>query len=144
MFSGRVRTMPGAPRRLTTECGKHVAHVTGHDRFIPAAVGGETWLVQATTPRQSRSRIRPSRRLVLIVPAGEPNAVAQRTAEQLREALDSRAIIDQAKGILMALRQISAEEAFALLVEQSQRENVKVREVAVRFIALTTGATPAS
>jgi hypothetical protein len=50
---------------------------------------------------------------------------ARDTAEQLRIALNSRAVIDQAKGILMALRQISADEAFTLLVEQSQRENVK-------------------
>lgn len=54
---------------------------------------------------------------------------------QLREALTSRAVIDQAKGVLMAARRISADEAFALLVEQSQHENIKVRALAERFIA---------
>ncbi|PRY44455.1 GAF and ANTAR domain-containing protein [Umezawaea tangerina] len=54
---------------------------------------------------------------------------------QLKEALGSRAVIDQAKGILMAVRRVDAEVAFRLLVEQSQRENVKVRELAVRFVA---------
>jgi len=60
---------------------------------------------------------------------------ARETAEHLRTALTSRAVIDQAKGMLMAIRRISADDAFALLVEQSQRENVKLREVAERFVA---------
>ncbi|KZB81058.1 GAF and ANTAR domain-containing protein [Amycolatopsis regifaucium] len=68
---------------------------------------------------------------------------AQTNAEELRKALTSRGVIDQAKGILMVLRQVSADEAFALLVEQSQRENVKLREVAVRFITRATGVRPA-
>ncbi|MEQ0559912.1 GAF and ANTAR domain-containing protein [Amycolatopsis sp. NEAU-NG30] len=59
---------------------------------------------------------------------------ARETAEHLRTALTSRAVIDQAKGMLMAIRQIDADDAFALLVEQSQRENVKLREVAERFV----------
>ncbi|WP_206785530.1 GAF and ANTAR domain-containing protein [Amycolatopsis sp. MtRt-6] len=60
---------------------------------------------------------------------------ARETAEHLRTALTSRAVIDQAKGMLMAIRQVDADDAFALLVEQSQRENVKLREVAERFVA---------
>ncbi|WP_116201721.1 GAF and ANTAR domain-containing protein [Amycolatopsis circi] len=70
---------------------------------------------------------------------------ARQTAEHLETALSTRAVIDQAKGILMALRQIDAKEAFAVLVEQSQRENVKVRDLAARFVAYATGASsPAS
>lgn len=64
---------------------------------------------------------------------------ARDTAEQLRAALGARAVIDQAKGILMTIRQISADEAFVLLVAQSQRENVKLRDVAVRFVDHATG-----
>lgn len=60
---------------------------------------------------------------------------ARQVAADLRLALQSRAVIDQAKGIIMAARGVSAEKAFALLVEQSQRENIKVREVAERFVA---------
>ncbi|MBY8850870.1 GAF and ANTAR domain-containing protein [Saccharothrix sp. MB29] len=61
---------------------------------------------------------------------------------QLRTALENRAVIDQAKGILMAIRRIGADEAFTLLVEQSQRENVKLRDLALRFVAHTTGVHP--
>lgn len=42
--------------------------------------------------------------------------VARATIGQLGTALDSRAVIDQAKGILMALHRISADQAFDLLV----------------------------
>jgi hypothetical protein len=64
------------------------------------------------------------------------------TAEHLRVALQSRAVIDQAKGILMAIRQIGADEAFTLLVEQSQRENRKLRDLAVQLVNQATGIPP--
>ena len=67
---------------------------------------------------------------------------ARDTIEHLRTALQSRAVIDQAKGILMAVRQISADEAFTLLVEQSQRENRKLRDLAVQLVGQATGTTP--
>jgi GAF domain-containing protein len=54
--------------------------------------------------------------------------------EQLRAALSSRAVIDQAKGILMAANRITADEAFERLVRRSQRANVKLRDVATRIV----------
>jgi GAF domain-containing protein len=58
---------------------------------------------------------------------------------QLRTALSSRAVIDQAKGIIMAARQVTADEAFTIMVEQSQRQNVKLRDLAQRFITDVVG-----
>jgi AmiR/NasT family two-component response regulator len=49
---------------------------------------------------------------------------------QLRQAIDSRDVIGQAKGILMSRRNISAEEAFDILRVSSQKLNVKLTEVA--------------
>jgi len=49
---------------------------------------------------------------------------------QLREAIGSRDIIGQAKGILMHRRGISADEAFELLRRTSQELNVKLAEIA--------------
>ena len=61
---------------------------------------------------------------------------ASRTlARQLEQALESRAVIEQAKGVLMAQRDCSAEEAFEMLRRASQRENVKLREVAQRIVS---------
>ena len=56
---------------------------------------------------------------------------------QLDEALRSRAVIEQAKGILMARSNISADEAFDLLRRASQRENRKLRELAAEIVART-------
>ena len=51
-------------------------------------------------------------------------------ADQMRQALASRARIEQAKGILMGGRGCTEDEAFALLVELSQNSNRKLRDVA--------------
>jgi hypothetical protein len=59
---------------------------------------------------------------------------AREQIEQLRAALETRAVIDQAKGILMAAHGITAADAFTLLVEQSQRDNIKLRDLAHQFV----------
>jgi GAF domain-containing protein len=62
------------------------------------------------------------------------NAQAYWDAHQLNQnlatAMQSRATIEQAKGILMGAQRCSADEAFQILVRASQRENRKLREVA--------------
>ena len=55
-------------------------------------------------------------------------------AEQMRQALDSRAVIEQAKGVIMARSGCTAEEAFHLLVQQSQAQNMKVRDIAQQLV----------
>jgi len=55
-------------------------------------------------------------------------------AEQLSLALESRAAIDQAKGILMGTTGCDADQAFDLLRQESQAENRKLREVAAELI----------
>jgi AmiR/NasT family two-component response regulator len=54
----------------------------------------------------------------------------QSEVEHLKAALTTRPVIDQAKGILMAERGCTAEEAFELLSGASQRDNRKVRDIA--------------
>ncbi|MFC9929557.1 ANTAR domain-containing response regulator [Streptomyces sp. NPDC127190] len=59
--------------------------------------------------------------------------------EQLRHALDSRPVIDQARGILMAAHSCTPEQAWTILREASQRSNTKLRRVAA---AVTASASP--
>ena len=56
--------------------------------------------------------------------------------EHLREALESRDVIGQAKGILMARRNCTADAAFQALRQASQRRNIKLREVAEQVVYL--------
>lgn len=55
-------------------------------------------------------------------------------AEQLQAALTSRAVIEQAKGIIIGSTGCSADEAFQMLREQSQTQNIKLRDVAAELV----------
>jgi PAS domain-containing protein len=58
-------------------------------------------------------------------------------AGQLKTALTSRAVIDQAKGIIMAQRHCTADEAFQHLLDLSSRTSVKVKDLS-RYIVNQT------
>ncbi|PSK95415.1 GAF domain-containing protein [Murinocardiopsis flavida] len=62
----------------------------------------------------------------------------------LHAALNSRATIDQAIGIIMARRRCSADDAFAVLSRTSQNRNTKLRDIAAEILTQTTtpGPTP--
>ncbi|MGY5891544.1 GAF and ANTAR domain-containing protein [Blastococcus deserti] len=59
---------------------------------------------------------------------------ARRLSEELREALRSRDVIGQAKGILRERHRVDEETAFGMLAEEAQRTNVKLRTVAQRLL----------
>ena len=82
---------------------------------------------------------RRGRQLASAASAVLANAVAYWGAlelgQQLCEAMASRAVIEQAKGVLMSASPLlSADDAFDLLRRAAQRERVKVREVAARVV----------
>jgi len=58
----------------------------------------------------------------------------QRLAGQLEQAMASRAVIEQAKGVIMAMRGVPEHEAFEVLRKSSQDRNVKVRELAHQIV----------
>jgi transcriptional regulator with GAF, ATPase, and Fis domain len=55
-------------------------------------------------------------------------------ARQLTQAMASRAPIEQAKGLIMAARGCTADEAFAILTTMSNHAHVKLRDLAVRMV----------
>jgi len=61
-------------------------------------------------------------------------------AQQMQTAMEHRAIIEQAKGIVMAERRCTADEAFALLTKISQDSNRKLRHIAAALVARTQAA----
>ncbi|MDA8188796.1 MAG: response regulator [Dehalococcoidales bacterium] len=54
----------------------------------------------------------------------------QQDIKDLREALETRKVVEQAKGILMQRRGFAEAEAFRILQLQSQKENKKLIEIA--------------
>jgi anti-anti-sigma regulatory factor len=61
--------------------------------------------------------------------------VLQEEVEQLRQAIASRPVIDQARGILMATHGCTSDEAWHILRETSQLSNTKLRDVAAAVTA---------
>jgi GAF domain-containing protein len=55
-------------------------------------------------------------------------------AEHLDLAMQTRAVIEQAKGVLMSQRRCDADNAFALLAAASQRSNRKLRDIAQAIV----------
>jgi ANTAR domain len=60
---------------------------------------------------------------------------AQQTASQLKDAVASRSVVDQAKGVLMHALGCDAADALQRLRTESQRRHVKVTEVAAEVVA---------
>jgi GAF domain-containing protein len=67
---------------------------------------------------------------------------ARELAGNLQIALESRAVIDQAKGILMERHKLTADQAFEVLAQASMRSNTKLRDVADQLVH--TGVLPVS
>lgn len=63
--------------------------------------------------------------------------------EALPDLFENRAAIEQAKGVLMFVYRVSAEQAFRVLQWRSQETNVKVRALATQLLAeISTLASP--
>jgi GAF domain-containing protein len=66
---------------------------------------------------------------------------ARHLADQLENALTSRAVIEQAKGVLLARTGCSLDEAFDLLRVASQHQNRKLRDVAAEVVQTAVDGT---
>jgi hypothetical protein len=62
----------------------------------------------------------------------------------LERALEYRGAIERAKGLIMHERGVDANEAFEVLREISQRQNRKLRDVAIELLARNAGSQAAS
>lgn len=60
--------------------------------------------------------------------------------EQLRRAMETRPVIDQAHGVLMAAYRCTPDSAWDVLVAVSQRCNVKLHKVAAALVESTQGS----
>jgi len=58
--------------------------------------------------------------------------------ETAKQALSERKLIDRAKGILMKLKHISEDEAYALLRQTAMKQNMRIAKIAESIIATST------
>ncbi|MFF5654245.1 ANTAR domain-containing protein [Streptomyces collinus] len=67
----------------------------------------------------------------------------QEEVQQLKEAVVSHAVVDQAIGMVVALGRISPDQGWAVLKEVSQHTNIKLRNVAEMILVWgRTGVMP--
>ena len=62
--------------------------------------------------------------------------------EQLRSSIGSRAVIDQALGVIMATEHVAQDRALALLRSVSQNTNVRLRDLAASIVTRVSGEPP--
>jgi response regulator NasT len=74
----------------------------------------------------------------MLIAVDDYNAMAEEIV-QLREALSSRSTIDQAKGLVMAERRCTPDEAFRHLTKLSNDTNVRVADVAAALVYRAQG-----
>lgn len=74
------------------------------------------------------------------VSAVQRETVASEVNSQLHQALESHAVIDQAKGVLMLVYGIDGDAAFELLRWSSQQRNVRLLALAERLVAAVEAA----
>jgi len=85
---------------------------------------------RAFTPEMVEVGLELAGHLGVAIAGAVSHADALRTAEDMRAAMASRAVIEQAKGVIMAQNRCDAEAAFAILSRASQARNLKLRVVA--------------
>lgn len=118
---GRRRSVPvtatgwnGQPRRILELAGLDTT-----DPLRSPAPQGIPSPVASAVAREREERLR----------------LLQEEVEQLRQAIASRPVIDQARGILMATYGCTSDEAWHILREASQLSNTKLRDVAEALTA---------
>ncbi len=75
-----------------------------------------------------------ARQLAAAIQGVEAYRATAQLAHDMSEAMRSRAVIEQAKGIIMADEHVDADTAFAHLVQVSQQANMKLRDVAKKLV----------
>lgn len=93
--------------------------------------------VQAECQRMRAAQERARRLRELWLAADSPESVRYSPYARLRAQMASMPVIEQAKGIIMAQCGWDADQAFDAMRRVSQRENIKVRELAAQVVAHT-------
>ena len=114
---------PLANRRLTIDWGSAMAHQKvqeSHDHLVEALRERLDEMVAAAA--------------ISAQDAADVDRTHVEAIHHLRSALESRDLIGQAKGLLMAKAGCSSDDAFDLLRAQSQHENRKLTDVAAELV----------
>jgi GAF domain-containing protein len=94
------------------------------------------------SPESLRAGLEVAEVVAVVVANADAHHQLGEQARNMRLAMESRAVIEQAKGVLMAQRHVDAEQAFEILREASQRYNRKLRDIALGIVESTQEGRP--
>jgi GAF domain-containing protein len=86
------------------------------------------------TPESLAAGLEVAEAIAVAVVNADAHARLGEQARNMQLAMQTRAVIEQAKGVLMAQRRVDAEQAFEILREASQRYNRKLRDIAAGIV----------
>ncbi|MGE2712950.1 PAS and ANTAR domain-containing protein [Mycolicibacterium litorale] len=134
-------------RRLVQDLLDHALHTgdpfSSRHRFIDTRGELHDVLVVADRMFDDRGAVIGSSGYYVDLTASLDEARQEVLDEQLPGLFESRAVIEQAKGALMVIYRISADQAFRVLQWRSQETNKKLRSLAAQLIA-EIGELPAA
>jgi GAF domain-containing protein len=151
--ANQVVVVPDLAREQRWPAGPHMAEVGAKSSLsLPLPVQGEAIGALNVYARRvgafDEASATLGREFASYAAVAVANAVSYSTAAEaamnLQAAMDHRAAIEQAKGILIASTGCDPDAAFHLLVQQSQHENRKLREIATELVerAIRTRSKP--
>ncbi|MBI5886520.1 MAG: response regulator [Deltaproteobacteria bacterium] len=124
-----------AARAITAKGPVPIILITGmsSDEMAAKAIeaGVFAYLVKPVTKKQLEPAIK------LALARYEQFKGLKTEVSDLKDAMETRKLVERAKGILMKRCNVSEEDAFKLLQEHSQKENKKMREIAENIISAT-------
>lgn len=134
--AGSARDRKARSRAQDRDVGWQDRFSSGEDRDLAAGDRADSH-DDRRRAREAREKAAADRQQA----AADRDRAAQEAAEQgrelagLRAALESRVVIGQAQGLLMAWYSLSPGSAFAVLTRLSQERNRRLRDVAAQLVA---------
>ncbi|HEX6513487.1 MAG TPA: ANTAR domain-containing protein [Chloroflexota bacterium] len=136
-MSARKGGVDGQPDDLYAQAlaaRQHAQRLSGQFRAVQLELRQNWQLIQAAWDRAEQTRA------LWMTARRQPDRLRYSAYARLQARVSSMPVIEQAKGIIMAQCGWPEEQAFDALRRASQRENVKVRELAAAIVARTARA----
>jgi response regulator NasT len=121
-----------AARRITTDCPIPIVLLTAYSEQDLAQRAADAGIFAYLMKPVSEADLLPA--ILMATARFSEFQIMQRGINDLREALETRKVVEQAKGILMQRKGLNEADAFRTLQLQSQKENKKLIEIAKAVI----------
>ncbi|MDO8674436.1 MAG: response regulator [Dehalococcoidia bacterium] len=121
-----------AARAINSERPVPIVLVTAYSEKQLAARAADAGIFAYLIKPVSEADLLPA--IILATSRFDEFQLLKKGIEDLKEALEARKLVEQAKGILMERRSYSEHEAFRMMQTRSQHENKKLVEIAKAII----------